>query len=79
MIVCLNTELAVSEVIYKEGDNDEDLVTGIDTQGNSIQLPRELLRRLDENFGGSGPFIIVSYLYGDMRGLLPGTLPGRNE
>ena len=75
----MNTELAVSEVLYEEDDSDEDLVTGIDTRGHSIQLPRELLRLLNENFGGSGPFIIVSYLYRNISGLLPGTLPGRNE
>ena len=76
---CLYAEFALSEVVYEEGDNDEDLITGIDTLGHSIQLPHELLRLLNDTFGGSGSFIIASYLYGNMSGLLPGTLPERNK
>ena len=63
-------ELLVFEV---DTDSEEMFFTGIDVRRSVIRVPTELLRT------GTRPVSVVSVYYGNMTGLLPGTLPGGKD
>ena len=56
-------------------DNEDLYFTSIDVRSNSVQVPSELARMVAN---GTGPVTVGSVYYKNMKGLLPGTLPGGN-
>ena len=50
--------------------------TSINMRMSAIRVPTELLKTVGN---GIGPVTVVSVYYENLTGLLPGTLPGRND